>query len=241
MRPCINIAICEDDEQQLLINKYYIEQWATLREQNINILTYPNSEGFLFQWKYEEEFDIVFLDIHMGQMSGMELAKLIRNQDEKISIVFITGETKYVFEGYGVQALNYLMKPIKKEDVFQCLDIWLNKNKKQEGSCLVLKKGKEILKINYDDIYYFISFNHYLDIHTNQGIITLKKRISEVEKELSPQQFCRCHRSYIVNVKYIEKISRNELILDNGSKIPISKSRLDSTYELFMDYFSENS
>lgn len=80
IRDYINIAICEDDENQLLINKYYIEQWANLGEKRINILLYKNSESFLFNWNYEEDIDIVFLDIKMGQMSRMELARYKREQ-----------------------------------------------------------------------------------------------------------------------------------------------------------------
>lgn len=237
MRAYINIVICEDDERQLLINKHYIEQWAILREQKVNIWVYKNAENFLFNWNYEEEIDIVFLDIKMGQMTGMELAKYIREHDQHISIVFITGESKYVFWGYSVQALNYLMKPIKKDDVIQCLDVWLNKNKKQEKSYFILKKGKELLKVDYDEIYYFISFDHYIDLHTRDEVITFKEKIGNLEEELSQEQLCRCHRSYIVNLKHIETISKNEITLDNGSKIPISKSRLDATYEAFMKYF----
>lgn len=130
IRDYINIAICEDDENQLLINKYYIEQWANFREKRINILLYKNAESFLFNWNYEEDIDIVFLDIKMGQMSRMELARYIREQDQNISLVFITGESKYVFDGYSVQALNYLLKPVKKEDIIPCLDLLFNRNMK---------------------------------------------------------------------------------------------------------------
>ena len=237
MKSYINIAICEDDKKQLLINKHYIEQWATLRDKRVNILIYKNAESFLFNWNYEEEIDLVFLDIQMGQMSGMELAKHIRTQDQNIAIVFITGESKYVFDGYKVQALDYLMKPVKKDDFFRCLDIWVNKKLKQENSYFILKKGKELMKVKCDDIHYFISFDHYLDMYTDDEVITFKKKIGEVERELPQEQFYRCHRSYIVNLMHIDTLSKNEIILDNGSKIPISKSRLKSTYEAFTKYY----
>lgn len=237
MESYINIAICEDDEKQLQINKYYIEQWATLRDKRVNILIYKNAESFLFNWNNEQHIDIVFLDIQMGQMSGMELAQHIRSQDDDISIIFITGESKYVFDGYKVRALDYLMKPIKKEDVFHCLDVWMSKHQKKENSYFILKKGKELLKVNYDDIYYFISFDHYIDMHTKDEVITFKEKIGQVEQDLPNEQFCRCHRSYIVNLKYIDTMSKNEIILDNEVKIPVSKSRVNSTHEAFMKYF----
>lgn len=237
MKSVINIAICEDDEKQVMINKKYIEQWGELRELPLNILVYPSAESFLFNWNYEQHIDIIFLDIVMGRMSGIELAKHIRSQDEEVTIIFITGEESYVFDGYKVQALDYLMKPVKKEDIFYCLDRWKIKSLKEETSYYLVKKGKELVKINYDDIYYFISFDHYIDINTVDEVITFKEKIGQVEQDLPGTQFCRCHRSYIVNLKHIESIYKNEVILDNGSKLPVSKSRLNTTYESFMSYF----
>ncbi len=237
MEPVINIAICEDDEKQAIINKKYIEQWFILRELSVNISIYPISENFLFNWNYEQHIDIIFLDITMGKMSGIELAKHIRSQDEEVTIIFITGEESYVFEGYKVHALDYLMKPVKKEDIFYCLDRWKIRSLKKEMAYYLVKKGKELIKINYDDIYYFISFDHYIDINTVNDVITFKEKIGHVEQELPTTQFCRCHRSYIVNLKHIESIYKNEIILDNGSKLPVSKSRINTTYEAFMNYF----
>ena len=80
MNRTINIAICEDNEQQLQINKYYIEQWAESEKQSVRLLTYKNAESFLFEWEYEANIDIIFLDIRMGEMTGMELAQYIRKK-----------------------------------------------------------------------------------------------------------------------------------------------------------------
>lgn len=233
----INIAICEDNEQQLEINKHYIEQWAQATAQQVNIMTYLSAESFLFSWEYEVEFDILFLDIRMGQMSGVELAHHIRTKNQDITIIFITGESKYVFEGYEVKALNYLMKPIKSDAVFRCLNTWLTQHSKKENEYFVIKKGKELLKLKYDAIYYFISFDHYIDIHLEDEVITFKEKMSNIEKILPQNRFCRCHRSYIVNVKLIDQITKNEIYLENGMKIPISKSRSVAMYDAFMKYF----
>lgn len=233
----INIAICEDDEKQLQINKYYIEQWANLKKQQVDIVTYNSSENFLFDWRYDIEIDIVFLDIKMRAMSGMELAQHIRKINQEITIIFITGEADYVFQGYEVQALNFLLKPINKESVFKCLDTWFQKNMKQESNYLVIKKGKEIIRINYNEIYYFTSFDHYVDIHTINGVITFKEKMGNLEQKLPEERFCRCHRSYIVNVSFINQILKNEILLGNEMRIPISKSRINKVYEIFLNSF----
>ena len=237
MKSVINIAICEDDQNQMLINKKYIERWAKVSNSEVNILTYPSAESFLFNWNYEQHVDIILLDIAMGKISGIELARHIRKVDEQVAIIFITGEESYVFEGYKVHALDYLLKPIKKDDIFYCLNRWKSKYLKEDTSYYLVKRGKELAKVNYDDIYYFISFDHYIDMHTKDEVITFKEKIGQVELDLSSQQFCRCHRSYIVNLKHIESIYKNEVILDNGSRLPVSKSRVNITYESFMNYF----
>ena len=238
MNKMINIAICEDNEQQLQINKYYIEQWAKSQQQNLNILTYKNAESFLFDWEYEVNIDIVFLDIRMEEISGIDLAHHIRKKNPDIDIIFISGEKEHILEGYKVQAFNFILKPIKKEEIFESLNIWLSRRRLREGDYLIVKKGKNFLKLNYNDIYYLICFDHYIDIHTKQEVITFKQKISEIEQKLPSSQFCRCHRSYIVNLKYIDQIVKSEIILDNGVKIPVSKSRANITSKAFVNYFS---
>ena len=239
MNRTINIAICEDNEQQLQINKYYIEQWAESEKQSVRLLTYKNAESFLFEWEYEANIDIIFLDIRMGEMTGMELAQYIRKKNHNIDIIFITGEEQYILQGYQVQAFNFLLKPVKKEDMFESLDTWVIRNKNKDGNHLVIKKGKKILKLNYEEIYYLISFDHYIDVHTKEGVVTFKQKIGEVEQQLPQKQFCRCHRSYIVNLKYVNQIFRNEIILENDIKIPISKSRSIITHKAFTNYFTD--
>ena len=106
----------------------------------------------------------------MKKMSGIECAKYIRQKDEDVAIIFITGGDSYVFEGYKVQALDYLMKPISKKNVVETLNRWYEKYSRKEALYYLVKRGKELIKVNYDDIYYFISFDHYIDIHTIDDI-----------------------------------------------------------------------
>jgi len=240
MNRTINIAICEDNEQQLQVNKYYIEQWAESEEQSIRILTYKNAESFLFEWEYEVNIDMIFLDIHMGDMSGMDLAQYIRKKNHNIDIIFISGEGEYALQGYKVQAFNYLLKPVKKEDIFESLNTWVTRNRNKNNNNLIIKKGKKVLKLNYEDIYYLISFDHYIDVHTEEGVVTFKQKIGEIEQQLPQNQFCRCHRSYIVNLKYVNQIFRNEMILANDIRIPISKSRSNITHKAFTNYFNDH-
>ena len=238
----IKFAICEDEMIQAEINKDYIKRWANKNNIECRIDIFQSAERFLFNWEYEEVHDVIILDIQMGDMSGIELAKKIRARDSEVIIIFITGIDEYVFEGYSVEALNYLLKPINEEKIFNVLDKVKEKIKKciKNKKNLILSKGKNIFKIDHDDIFYIIAFDHYIDIHTKMDIYTFNRKISEIEKLLPKDHFVRCHRSYIVNIKYVKNINKNSLVLENQIKIPISKTRMNDTYDTFINYYTRS-
>ena len=119
----MKIAICDDQEIQLELMEKYIKEWAIKNSVEIYIDKFNSAEEFLFEWEDYEKYDAIFLDIEMKKMSGIELSNIIRKKNKTVNLVFVTGEFKYALHGYKVGALQYLMKPIKKEDLFECLDI----------------------------------------------------------------------------------------------------------------------
>ena len=236
----IKFAICEDEIIQAEINKNYIKRWVEKNNIEYKIDVFESAEKFLFSWEYDAVYDVIILDIRMKNMSGMDLARSIRLKDSEVIIIFITGLDDYVFDGYNVSAFNYLLKPINEDKIFSVLDKVKEKleKDKKDKNFLILSKGKNIFKIDCDDIYYVIAFDHYIDIHDKNNIYTFNRKISELENLLPSQNFVRCHRSYIVNIKYVKSINKNSLILENDIKIPISKTRMDDTYNTFIDYFA---
>ncbi len=95
------------------------------------------------------------------------------------------------------------------------------------------------MKLNYNEIYYCIMFSPYIDIHTKSEKITLRKKISEMEKNLPSEYFVRCHRSYIVNIKHVKSIIKNKVLLSNGAEIPISRGKYKEINDAFIDYITE--
>ena len=237
----IKFAICEDEIIQAEINQDYIKRWADKNNIEYKIDIFESAEKFLFSWEYEEVYDVIILDIQMKSMSGMELARNIRLKDSDVIIIFISGLDDYVFDGYNVAAFNYLLKPINDEKIFSVLDRVKEKLEKEKNTkqFLLLSKGKNIFKIEYDDIYYIIAFDHYIDIHCKKKIYTFNRKISQLEELLPKENFVRCHRSYIVNIKYVKNINKNSLLLEDDIKIPISKTRMDITYNTFINYFAK--
>lgn len=233
----IRVAVCDDDQLQINILINYIEEWGNNNNIRVKIDYFKNGEAFLFEWYGDKQYDIVFLDIEMNKKSGLEVAKLIREKDQEIDVVFVTGFFKFALDGYKLKALRYLLKPIKKNDLFDCLDCSYEKRfNKDESKYIIVKVDKELTKLFYNDILYCIMFSPYIDIHSSKEKITLRKKISDIEKELPSDMFVKCHRSYLVNLKYVKLISKNFVTLDNGVKIPISRGKYKEVNEKFLSY-----
>lgn len=234
----MNIAICEDEAVQAELLNIQIKNWANENNINISIDNFENAESFLFKWSDYDKYDIIFLDIKLGKMSGIELSNRIREKSKTVDIVFTTGFFKYALYGYKVGALQYLMKPINKSDLHFCLDKSLERIN-NEIDKIVIETTKKNIKLDYNEIYYCIMFSPYLDIHTKSDKISLRKKISEIEEVLPSKYFVRCHRSYIVNVKHIKSITKNNVLLENGVSVPISRGKYKAINDAFIDYITE--
>lgn len=236
----MKIAVCEDQATQINLLNKQIENWSKDNKVNISIENFTTAESFLFQWSDYDKYDIIFLDIKLSKMSGVELSNKIREKNKIVDIVFVTGFFKYALHGYRVGALQYLMKPINKLDLYSCLNKTLERiNEVNKTSIVAIETTKKIIKLDYNEIYYCIMFSPYIDIHTNSGKITLRKKISELENVLPNRYFIRCHRSYIVNVKHIKSITKNSILLENDIEVPISRGKCSEINDAFIDYISE--
>ena len=236
----MKIAICEDQIIQINLLNNKIKKWSDEKGVRVSIDNFKSAESFLFKWEDYDKYDIIFLDIKLSQMSGLELSNLIREKNKSVKIVFVTGIFKYASHGYKVGALHYLMKPINTEDLYFCLDKTQEEiNKKEKLGMIVLETAKKSIKLSYNDIHYCIMFSPYIDIHTDLEKITVRKKISEIESMLPDERFVRCHRSYIVNIKYIKSIEKCNLVLEIGVKIPISRGKFKELNEVFINYICE--
>lgn len=232
----VNIAICDDEAVQVELLDKYVKTWADKNSRKINIEKFYTGDSFLFHWCERKDFHILLLDIEMPGINGVELSKKIRRVDSDLNIIFITAITDYIGEGYDVSAINYLIKPIKEEKLYECLDRSIEKISDEERSILIDIDGK-IVKIDEKDILYIESFSHNIEINTTSGKYITRKNIGEIEKELDKDLFIRTHRSYLVSLLHIKKISKDEIELDNGECIPLSRRRYKDVNIRFTKYF----
>lgn len=236
MLDSINIAIVDDEKIQVELLENYVQSWAYEKNIRVIIETFYSAESFDFSWSMDKKYHTILLDIQMPGLSGIELAKKIREENHMINIIFITAVTDYIQEGYDVSAINYLIKPIKEQKLYECLNRAVCKGLKEEKTILFNVEG-EIFRVIQKDIIYIEAFAHYIEVNTTKGKYITKKNISTIEKELDDKKFIKCHRSYIVGLRYIKRIATSELELDNGNIMPISRRQYSNTNMAFIKYF----
>jgi len=213
-------AICDDESKEIEYLKQLVQQWANKHSYSTSIATFPSAEAFLFQYAEDKSYDILLLDIEMANMNGVQLAKTIRAENREVQIIFITGFMEYISDGYDVDALHYLLKPISEEKFFSVLDRAVEKLKRNER-ILILDLGDESVRIPLYEIQYLEVQRNYVTVH-GKNEYTIKSSLSELEKELD-NVFFRVGRSFIVNLRYVRRITKTDVFLSNGSSIPLPR------------------
>lgn len=233
----VRIAIVEDEEE---LQHYYgkmLEDWGKLNNIRLIITSIGSSEEFLFKYDKQEIFDIIFLDVCMKDMNGMELAHKIRKYDRNVHIVFVTGKPEYVFEGYEIGAVRYLVKPVDERKLAQALDACMEKIREHAEDYLTIKYLGENLKLSRNDIIYVKVDGHYLQMQTVSKCYEWKASLKEMFSKLDSDRFVMANRSVVVNLEHVNKITREECILENGKAIPVSRGAYGVLNDAFMRYY----
>jgi DNA-binding LytR/AlgR family response regulator len=218
------IAICDDSDADRQYVMNMVNRWATGAGHAVHIDTFASAETFLFHYAEESDYDILLLDIEMGDMDGVTMAKHLRQHNDTVQIVFITGYSDYISEGYEVAALHYLMKPVKEEKLCSVLDRATEKLSKNE-KVLTFEIGREMVRVPIYQIRYADVFGNYVTIHAMSDI-TLKMTLGELEKQLD-ERFYRVGRSVIINLTLISRVTKTEIKLVDGTTIPLPRGAYD--------------
>lgn len=218
------IAICDDCEadRQYVLNM--VEAWARSVGCAVHTDTFSSAENFLFHYAEENDYDILLLDIEMGAMDGVTMAKKLRRSNDTVQIVFITGYSDYISEGYEVAALHYLMKPVKEEKLCSVLDRAAEKLAKNE-KILTLEHSGEMVRVPIYQIRYADVLGNYVTVHA-QADVTVKMTLGELEKQLD-ERFYRVGRSCIVNLTQIGRVTKTEIKLSDGTAISLPRGAYD--------------
>ncbi|WP_300281681.1 LytR/AlgR family response regulator transcription factor [Peptacetobacter sp.] len=219
------IAICDDELLQREELKGYIYKVFEEVKEELELLIFKSAEDVLKEKDILKDTDIFILDIKMDEVSGMDLAKIIRKENDISEIIFITSLVDYIQEGYIVRAYRYLIKPINYEELKTHLLSCINNIKRKKGNFIIIENKSIVNKVPINEIMYIEVTKKELTIYTKEDIYKTKSSMKKIERELEKFDFYRCHKSYLVNMKYIETIDKNEIII-NYKKIPVSKHRI---------------
>lgn len=225
------IAICDDMEEDVKYISSAVNKWAEKENITVDIEMFPSAESFLFRYAEQKAFDILLLDVEMPSMNGVELAKRIRKENDAVQIIFITGYPDYISEGYEVSALHYLVKPLSETKLFEVLNRAVLKIRKNEKS-LYLSLPGEMVRIPIYEIKYLEVQQNYVTVHSKKDY-TVKKTLGEFERELD-ERFYRMGRSFIVNLSCIDKITKTDVFLSDGSVISLSRGQYEPLNKAFI-------
>lgn len=186
------------------------------------------------------QFDLIFLDILMDDMDGMETARRCRELSYKKMIVFLSSSRRYVFDAYDVEAFHYLVKPVSQEKLKGVLKRAADRERGASQEYIVASLKGQRRKLFLDRILYFEMKGRQVDVHEEKEIITYYEQIGTLEKQLLGKGFFRCHKSYMVNLKHVDGYNRQEAILDNGERILMAKRRYEEFCQAILSYMRKN-
>ena len=233
----LSIAVCDDEVIECCNMEKRIKR--VMEEMKIPcIIRQFRSGGGLLQTL--ESFDIVFLDIIMQEMDGMKTAQLFRRKAFDKILIFVSSSREYVFEAYDVEAFQYLLKPVEDRKLKNVLQKAVQKTERRSQEFIIVSRERQKKKLFLDDIYYFEIQGRIVDAHGPEGIFTYYEQIGELENKLRDKGFFRCHKSYLINLKYVDGYNRQEVILENGERIVIAKRRYEEFCQEVLKAMREN-
>ena len=227
----VRIAICDDEERYRIELKTILNKLLINADLNIDTFDDGNILADAFA---VSPYDLVFLDIEMPAVDGITLAKKIRSRSENVFIVFLTSHIEYALEGYEVNALRYLTKPVDIEKLKEVIR-YVQEKQGSSRQIIIKEDGEEIL-IDINDVIYMESMNQNVRIVTAKGEHVIRYNIGDFEEQLKNDGFFRIHRGYLISLSKVKKLSGNDVILDGGETLPVSRSNVKPLKEALYTY-----
>ena len=228
----LHIAICEDsvEEQRTLISILKRSEIPT------EITIYKCGEDFMEQYQ-QGKYDLVFMDIYMNGMTGIETISQLRKFDSAVLVAFITTSAEHTLESYRLEAIKYIEKPAKNKPVWDLLNL-AHSQKKNKPMVVFKKQGKDI-SMPFGQILYIEQKSHILYLHLTGGeVLQITERLDVIEPQFIKYNFLRCHKSYLVNLSYVEEIDWNLMIfsMKEGRNVHIRRASMSKARKAYEEY-----
>lgn len=234
----LKIAICDDLASDIEMIKAHINRYAAGESIKVNIENFSEEEDILMALERYDEYDILFMDIYMKSLNGIDLAKTLKKPGMKSRIIFFSTSLDHFRDAFGVNAIQYLVKPVGYEEFVNAMKIALTE-KFYRDEAISIQCGTEIVKILFEDILYVEAQRNYQILYLKNGRSQRTRMTSsELFQHLRGRnEFVRGGASYILNLDYVIKITSNEIEIINGKMLPVPRGAYSRLKEQYLDYY----
>lgn len=238
----IRIALCDDDVSILEEMLIFLDRYCLERSQEIKSLTFPSSVELLAEIERGVRFDVLFLDILMPGQDGLTAASEIRKYDSTVKIIFLTSSTDFAVQSYAVKAYFYQLKPIRWNDFSHIMDSVLEKCEQERKTSLILHCKNGITRLNPECLVFCEVIHRTLLFHLSSGkVLESTGSLDKLNRCLMPYDcFLRVHRSYLVNLDYVQNISYRAVTMSCMTEIPIPRGKYSEIKNAFLEYAFQN-
>lgn len=232
----LHIVICDDEKYMSDKIRTMVSDFFHRKNMEIEISQFTSGEELL---KYDRSIDILFLDIQMNGIDGMETARKLRSRKFKGFLIFITVLEEMVFRSFEVQAYDYLVKPIEEKHFEKTMERLMDSMRNAGEANLLVQKGYESSIISFDDIVFCEIIDRKVYLHlVSSEVVDFYERIERLETKLD-SRFFRCHRSFLINLKYLKSYKNGTAYMENGKEIPVSRLRSKEFSGVILQYMKE--
>ncbi|MBR3366490.1 MAG: response regulator transcription factor [Lachnospiraceae bacterium] len=218
----LSVAIVEDDREFARRIAEYLARYEKEKGTDIRVRYFQDGEDIVEE--YAPEYDVLLMDIQMEFMSGVDAARRIREKDPEVLILFITNAAQFAIEGYEVRAFDYVLKPVTYETFCAKMDRALVHMRREKEEALLLQTASGAVKVPVSRILYAESQGHRMYVCTRQGMVETHMRMNDLEQQLLPHDFFRCHKGFLVNMAAVDRLEENDCLI-GGRRIPVSRRK----------------
>ncbi len=232
----LKIAVVENEADQAELLRGYISKYSEEKNVKCHVVTYPN--GLEFISNYQAGFDAVFMDIKMPLIDGMEAAEKLRKVDKDVILIFVTNMAQLAIRGYKVNAMDFMVKPVTYFDFATEMDKIRAEHDRRATDYIWVKSSGVLRRMDYSEIYYIEIIMHDIYMHTEKDTINFRGSLKNLESQLDARTFSRYNNCYVVNLQYVTGVKDDNVILENGAELHVSRTRKRQFMNDLAAYFS---
>ena len=231
----VHVAIVEDSEKDAEVLISFLRRYGLENSIEIDYIHFHNGLQFLQQ--YHGEFDIIFMDIEMPVISGMETARSLRAIDRSVLLIFVTALARFALNGYEVGAFDFVVKPVQYNFFSDKMRRAVKNLSSENRVKLLIKTNEKTVSVYEDEILYVDIYNHVLSVHTENNVISTRGTIKDIIATLNNTSFALCNKSCVVNLRFVQMIDGDEVVLTNGEHLQISRPRKTEFMQQIADFY----